>query len=407
VSIIKLQQDMEKFTNKSKEIVFEEISQGYYFVRTFGNVGVVVTNDGVVVIDSSLSPAQAEGVLAKIKEVTEQPVKYLIYTHGHVDHVGGAKVFTREGAKVIAHRNVNSRLDKYKELDKYHYLINTRQFATNFQQGEMMSHFKSPDIVFDQEYVFQLGGKTFNLIHGKGETDDHCIIHIPEDDVVFSGDFIIRSFPNVGNPAKDRRYAKEWAEMMDKIRDLDPKIVFPGHGAAITDKKELELVTSGFKEIMQHVHKSVVKCLNEDKSLDEILEIIKLPKHLEANPYLQQFYGCLDFAIRGTYRRYTGWYDGNPTNLFPESVSTVTKEIRGLIEDEEKIINKAITLIDQNQHRLALHIIDLIILSEGEKLQEAMKIKSQILNHLSTIDDNYMRKNIFANASDELQKKLS
>lgn len=319
MGIENLQKDMKKFAQKSQEVSLEKVKNDYYFVRSFGNVGVVITDEGVVVIDSTLSPVQAKRILADIKQITDQPVRYLIYTHGHIDHVGGARIFKEAGAEIIAHRNVIRRLNKYTELDQFHYLINKRQFATSFESNETMEQFAYPDIVFDQEYTFSLGGKTFQLTHGIGETDDQCIIYIKEDDVLFTGDFIIRSFPNIGNPAKDIRFAKEWSDMMQHIQDLKPKLTFPGHGPYIDDENVFQELTENYKEVTKFIHESVVAGLNADKSLEEMVETITLPKHLEKSPYLAQFYGCLDFAIRGTYRRYTGWYDGNPTNLLPES----------------------------------------------------------------------------------------
>jgi alkyl sulfatase BDS1-like metallo-beta-lactamase superfamily hydrolase len=399
MSILSLQTDMEKFSTQSKEVSFEKVDKDYYFVRSFGNVGVVFTSEGIVVIDSTLSVYQAEGILGKIREVSNLPIRYLIYTHGHGDHVGGAKVFKEEGAQIIAHRNVIKRLDKYSELQRFQNLINERQFATK----RTVVEYEYPDIVYDQEYVFSLGGKTFKMIHGIGETDDQSIIHIPEDDVVFTGDFIIRSFPNVGNPAKDIRYAKEWAKMMETIQGLNPKLTFPGHGPYINDARTFLEHTNAIKESMSFVHECVINGLNAGKSLEEILESTTLPDHLKESPYLKQFYGCLDFAIRGTYRRFTGWYDGNPTNLYPEKRRTVASEMKELIGDEEKILQRVRQLIQDNNHRLGLHLLDVIIESEGETLTEALTLKSTILTYLSEVDDNYMRKNIYHNAAKQLK----
>lgn len=399
MTITSLQNDMKNYAAKTTDIDFQKVTDEYFFVKAFGNVGIVVTNEGVVVIDSTISPAQAESIVTRIKELTDQPIRYLVYTHGHGDHVGGASVFKREGAQIISHRNVIARLNKYEELSPFHNIINERQFATNFRVTQLWEKFVYPDIVYDQEYVFSLGGKTFHLMHGKGETDDQTIIHVPEDDVLFTGDFIIRSFPNVGNPAKDRRYAKEWAQMMDKVRGLKPKLTIPGHGPYIDDPKVFDDQTLAIKESMEFVHESVVNGLNEGKSLDDILDETVLPAHLQESPYLAQFYGCLDFAIRGTYRRYTGWYDGNPTNLYPEKNRTVAAELNSLIADEEKILNRANELVQLNKHRLALHLLDILIESEGKLGKEALTVKAEIIAHLSEVDDNYMRKNIYNNAS--------
>lgn len=406
MSIKGLQKDMKKFAQQSQDITLEKVIENYYFVRSFGNVGVVITDEGVVVIDSTMSPVQAKKILSDIEQITDKPVCYLIYTHGHIDHVGGARVFKEAGAEIIAHRNVIRRLTKYTELDKFHYLINKRQFATSFESNETMESFVYPDIVFDQEYTFTLGGKTFQLTHGMGETDDQCIVHIKEDDVLFTGDFIIRSFPNIGNPAKDIRFAKEWSEMMQHIQELKPKLVFPGHGPYIHEESVFQELTEAYKEVTKYIHESVVASLNNNISLEKMIETIKLPKHLEESPYLAQFYGCLDFAIRGTYRRYTGWYDGNPTNLLPEKVHDVAKEINSLIGDE-KIMARSEELIKRDKHRLALYLLDIIIESNSKLVKEALELKSKVVSQLSEKDENYMRKNIYNNAANELLQKAN
>lgn len=401
-----LQSDMKAYSTGVLNVTIEKVQNNYYFVRAFGNVGIVETEEGLVIIDSTLSVEHAKSILEELKKVTDKPIKYLIYTHGHGDHVGGARIFKEAGAQVIAHRNVITRLNKYKELNKYHYLINKRQFATDFKRTKVNDEHIYPDIVFDYEYQFTLGNKTFHLMHGKGETDDHCIIHIPEDEVVFTGDFIIRSFPNVGNPAKDIRYAKEWAEMMGRIRDLNPKITFPGHGPYITNKKDFDAVTLGYKEILETIHQHVVDYLNKGKSLDEIIQTIRFPSHLKKNPYLQQFYGCLDFAVRGTYRRYTGWYDGNPSNLLPETEDDIASEVIRFIADENVILERVSKLVKMKKHRMALHIVDFIIQGKGKLYENALEIKANILNELSLKDENFMRKNIYKNAEITILKEL-
>ncbi|QQK76579.1 MBL fold metallo-hydrolase [Salicibibacter cibarius] len=371
----------------------EKLGEGFYNATNygFGNVGIVITNEGVVVIDSTISRTGGKAIVDEITKMTDQPIKYLIYTHGHGDHVGGASVLKEQGATVISHRNVIERFNRYTKLRDHHVAINSMQFK---RKQKIKNEYIYPDIVYDFEYTFELGGKTFRLLHGKGETDDATVVYIPEDKICYSGDFIVWSFPNIGNPNKVLRYEREWYEMLDRILKLNPKAIAPGHGRSLLGNEEVQACLSDTSAVLKYLHEECVMHINQGSSLDKMLHEISIPEELANSPYIKQSYGCLEFVIRGIHRRYTGWYDGNPTNLSPSPINDVNQAILDLIGNQEKIIESTRYFVSEGNLQLALHLIDLI-LTENPSDKEMHAFKGELLEQMSEVSNNLFFRNFY------------
>ena len=173
-----------------------------------GNVW-IDTGDGVVLVDTLLSKKAAAKVLEKIHQECGQ-VKYLIFTHGHMDHCGSAVAYMGDNPEVIASSYLPDRLEKYKMLAPHRARIGSQQFniPESFRTGEDWVY---PTKTFLGEMTLKLGNKTFELQTARAETDDICWVWIPEIKTTCIGDLMIRGFPNVGNPWKPTRFALDWA----------------------------------------------------------------------------------------------------------------------------------------------------------------------------------------------------
>ncbi|SDG10937.1 Metallo-beta-lactamase superfamily protein [Fontibacillus panacisegetis] len=366
----------------------------------FGNIGFAITTEGVVVFDSTVSPEGGEAVLAEIRKLTSLPIRYLIYTHGHADHVSGASVFKREGAVVIGHRNIVRRFDRYTKLWSHHMAINGLQFRKNLFTLE--PNFVYPDITYDQEYTFELGGKTFRLVHGKGETDDATVTYVPEDGVVYVGDFILWTFPNIGNPNKVIRYEKEWYQTLERVQSWNPKAIATGHGPALLEPEQIEGALAHNIEVLKLLHERTIDYINKGASEEQAVAEIELPEHLLNSPFLTQVYGTREFVIRGIYRRYTGWFNGNPTHLAPAPTEDVRREITGLIGNTRYVLDRAKELKVNGQTQLSLHLIDLVI-AEPELEKEAIQFKREALLELADQSRNLFYHNFYTVSAEELE----
>jgi len=388
-----------------------------HLIGGLGNCGVVETDEGLVIFDIAIKSFGPK-IFKDLREITDKPIKYIIYSHGHFDHCFGFAPFIKEikekdweMPEVIAHENCVKRFEKYRMLDRYHIWLNDQQFAGKLQ---FSAQTLDPTIIIrgNEKYSFKFGGLTFEIYSEWGETDDAIWLWLPEKKVIFSGDLIYRfSFPNVGNPYKVQRYPKHWALAMERMMEKNADYLAPGHGELIAGKEKVKEQLSIIAEAMNFVHDEVVKRLNEGKWFEQIFhEMVEIfPDKLKNSPHLLPMYGCYEFAIHAVYRLYHGWYDtGNPTDLFPAKSADIAKEFLK-VADAAQFLEQAKKTIEQGNLQLALHLLDVIIKgteSENIILLEALKLKSKVLKQKAHIETSSIATNIINNGVLELKPKI-
>jgi len=399
-----------------------------HFISGMGNTGVVETDEGLVVFDLPIRQ-YSEKTFNEVRAITNKQIKYLIYSHGHFDHAFGYEYFINEikekkweMPEVIAHENCLKRFEKYRILNKYHEWINKQQFASvaGSIQDILVSAQETlhPTIIIQgndseiEKYAFQLGDLTFKIFHDKGETDDSIWLWVPEKEVIFAGDLMVSSFPNVGNPYKVQRYPKDWAIAMERMMEKDPKYLVPGHGPLIEGKEKVRDVLSITSEAMHFVHDEVVKRLNEGKWFEQIYhELLEIcPERFKDHPYLKPMYGCYRFAIHAAYRLYHGWYNtGNPTDLFPAKSDEIAQEFLKL-NSENKYLEHATKLFNENKLQLALHVLDIVIKGTEEKASttfyDALNLKYKILKKIVKEEPSFIASNIINNGANQIKEQM-
>jgi alkyl sulfatase BDS1-like metallo-beta-lactamase superfamily hydrolase len=256
-----------------------------------------------------------------------------------------------------------------------------------------------PDVTYHDRFSFKLGDLTFELRFGMGETDDATWVWIPEKKIVFSGDFIIWSFPNIGNPFKVQRYEIEWAEALEQMASLHPEVLVPGHGPVIRGEK-VQKVCLNTARALRYLHEEVVKRLNRGAWIEQILEEVQLPEDLAKKAYLAPIYGCPTFVIHGIHRRYAGWYDGNPSHLSPSKTTDIAREVVNLAGGPEALLNRAKALKEAGEIQLALHLVDFILNnSETSSLKDAHELKADLLQAKADVESSFIARNILLNGA--------
>eukprot|EP00009_Paramoeba_aestuarina_P006673 CAMPEP_0201513806 /NCGR_PEP_ID=MMETSP0161_2-20130828/5787_1 /ASSEMBLY_ACC=CAM_ASM_000251 /TAXON_ID=180227 /ORGANISM="Neoparamoeba aestuarina, Strain SoJaBio B1-5/56/2" /LENGTH=421 /DNA_ID=CAMNT_0047910159 /DNA_START=73 /DNA_END=1335 /DNA_ORIENTATION=+ len=318
------------------------------FVHSMANALAVDCGEGGVVMIDTGSIIFSGNVYDNVKQWRDSKgkgkVQNVVFTHHHVDHVFGVDHYENEGpVKVYAHSNLPGHFDRYDYTNGYNAHINQRQF----QLGAAMfpSGFRFPDVLYDESLTLKVGNKTFELHHGKGETDDATWVFIPEKKILATGDMFIWCCPNCGNPAKVQRYCKEWAVAMRQMMKLNPEYLFPGHGPPIWGADRVQRALRETAELLESIEEQAVALMNEGKSLAEVVAGVKVPPEVLARPYLRAVYDEPEFIVRNIWRRYGGWFDSYPPNLQPPHPPAIAKEVSSVAGGPVKLANKATSLI--------------------------------------------------------------
>jgi alkyl sulfatase BDS1-like metallo-beta-lactamase superfamily hydrolase len=347
----------------------EEIAAGVAFCRWFANVIVLKTEEGLVLIDTG-GYFNQEATFGLVRGYSTARLHTAIYTHGHVDHACGLPPFVAEAQKnhvarprVVGHRAVAARFDRYKLTAGYNNVINERQFSA---RSNWPTEYIYPDTYFEHQLTVVAGNHKLQCHHARGETDDHCWIYIPQSKVLCTGDFFIWAVPNAGNPQKVQRYAHEWAEALRAMAKVGAEVLAPGHGCPIYGALRVKQALNETAEYLEALHTQTVALMNSGASLDDVLHSVKPPVSLAERPYLQAVYDEPDFIVRNVWRLNGGWYDGIPSHLKPAPEADQAREIVALAGGIEKLTSRAEELAAGDNFQMACHLIDWAVNAEPE-----------------------------------------
>lgn len=366
-----------------------------------GSVGMVITDDGVVIIDTTESEKSAREILKRFRKITDKPIKYIIYTHSHLDHVQGAPVFMEDNPAVIATSVALGKMKKdYVWLRKFvrrSRVIQSGNAAPEYSRPlPVKSPFRRfgkqkepvwPTITFDEEYTFRLGDKTFELYHTTGETPGHLMVWVPEERALFPGDLFYHSFPNLSTPMLESRPVRGWYQSLDRMIAMEPEYLVPGHTDPLTGKETIREVLTDYSRAIRYVYEKTVEGINEGKTADEMARSIKLPPGLAEKPYLREYYGRVSWSVRGIYRKLTGWYDGKGTGLAPLPPRIKARELVRLAGGPDKILDRAIELQKAGEHQLVCELCDVVIAANPDD-KTAHMIKAASLDYLGVANFN-------------------
>ncbi len=356
---------MEEWTTAVSHGAITPVADGIITVHTTyfcGSVTAIRTGEGLVLIDTA-KPDTARRTLEVIRSWDESPIHTVIFTHGHIDHTSGIAVIDAEAdakgvprPRIIAHRNVKRRMERYVASQGFNSLVQGQQFNMSgyvYPVGQ-----RQPDAVYDETLSLAIGGRRFELFHGRGETDDASFVWLPERRVLATGDFVIWVFPNAGNPRKVQRYAAEWAAALRQMEGLKPAILIPGHGPVVFgDERALQMLREG-AEALEYLVGETLALINRGATLDEVLHGVKLPPASLAKPYLAAKYDDPEFLVRSIYHFYAGWFDGDAAHLKPARTAEIATELAELAGGARKLAERAARLSEQGKSRLAVQLAE-------------------------------------------------
>ena len=153
---------------------------------------------------------------------------------------------------------------------------------------------------------------------------------------------------------------------------------------------------------LRYLDGEVVRRLNDGQWQEQILTEVALPEELASSSYLQPLYGCIEFAVRDVMRRYMGWYDGNPSMLFPSTRAEIAREVVGLTGGPDPLLERARSLAASDaigDLQRALHLVDFVIDDGGRRVDEARALKAELLDARAAHERSFVAHNILASAA--------
>lgn len=320
----------------------EVVAPGIWAAIGYGlaNSLLVEGTDGLIVIDTMATLEEGRAVAAEFRKLSDKPLKAIIYTHNHADHVFGAQAFVDVLAddgvpvQVLAHESTADYV--YRVASEYRPILSARSFrmfGTALDDAGFINNGLGPRLAIDADSAFgfvapnrtfaerlttTIAGVDLELVHAPGETADQIFVWLPQTRTLAVGDNLYKAFPNLytirGTPY---RSPKDWAASIDKMRALPVEHVAPSHTRPLHGAEQVQTVLTNYRDAIRYVHDQTVRWTNAGLTPDEIVERVQLPPHLAREPYLQPFYGTPRWSVRSVFAGNLGWFDGNPAQLDP------------------------------------------------------------------------------------------
>ncbi len=381
-----------------------EVGERTWFQSVMSGVTGFETDDGLVLVDTG-TQAFSPSIAGLLRQETAAPVHTAVYTHGHLDHAFGLTSFLAPGQaapRVVAHRALPGRLERYQATPTHNTAINIRQFGGAVPAAGERALFSAeavpPDTLYDDTTTLEVGGVAFELHHCRGETDDHTWVYCPERGVLCPGDLFIYAVPNAGNPQKVQRYPWDWAAGLREMAACEPRSMCPGHGGpTVEDPAKVRRMLLETADYLDAVVGGTLAAL-EDGSPPHVDVVRRVEPPASDSPWLRPVYDEAEFIVRNVIRYYGGWWSGRPSELKPAPRAQVAREVAALAGGAAALARRSREVADTGDLRLACHLAD-YALEAAPSDAEVQRLAAAVYGERAEGETSLMATNIFASAA--------
>lgn len=404
------------------------LSPGIYTATGYAasNVHLLIGDDGIVVIDTTETTRAAENILAELRGISDLPVRMIIYTHSHRDHISGASVFAGDSTPDIVASHLFASdlvdIDTSKPTPDRAMMARTkRQFGMGLSfpeervnlgcgpgdrpmEGMGAGHLRPTVWITEPRVTVRQSGFELELIHAPGETPDHLVVWLADRGILFCGDNFYKSFPNLyairGTAYRD---FEAWAATLDQLIALGADILAPGHSRPVFGKAAVAEVLTDYRDAIRHVIAETAKGMNAGMTPDQLAHAVTLPPALAQKPHLREFYGKVSWAVRAYFTGTLGWFDGNPTNLNRLPPADEAERFIALAGGMGAVVEAATTAAETGDLQWSLELCDRLT-AAGFPGHRPRLLKADCLERLADLEINATARNYYLVSARELRE---
>ena len=375
-----------------------EVAPGIWCSPGLSNTYLLTTDDGRVVVNTGMG-FESQVHRTNFDAVDSSPIRYILVTQGHYDHVGGLETMRDPGTEVVAQANWRHWRDDNERLLSYRANNSAFAFADRLAGGiaAIQQRFgkrlppqaaHSADIEVDDSLVLTVGGRTIELLATPGgETTDSMVVWLPEARVCLCGNTFGPVFGHIPNFVTMRgdRYRDPLTTIasIERVRELRPEVLITGHFDPIRGADRIHAELTRLRDAIAYLHDRTVEGMNAGRDVHTLMREITLPAELEVG----QGYGKVSWDVRAIWENYSGWFHHRSTtelyDIGPEEFNADFVDLVGT----DRVVERAEEHLAAGRPVHAIHLAEAVVHTEPTHARARNVLKTAHQNLLAASEN--------------------
>jgi len=379
-----------------------KVTEGVYSAVGYdiANSIMIEGDDGIIIVDTLSTYEAAKEVITEFRKITDKPVKAIIYTHGHLDHVHGTGAFLEEGPdiEIYAHDshvdfyiNENGVLGPIAAMRTAHAIgaFLPAEGPDRFNAGVFgQSHpgtiaYVTPTQTFSDDLEVEISGIKLKMVFVAGESSDQIYVWLPDKKVLLIGDNAYAEIPNIytlrGAVYRD---PVNYVNALDKMIPLEAEYMVGSHLKPVAGKENIRDILVSTRDATQYIYDQTIRGMNNGYTADELSRMIELPEHLDNHPWLTKIRNDVSAHVKQIYYGNLGWFEGDPVFLNNISIKDRSQKIIEGFGGVDASILSMRDAIDNGEYEWAAELGAYILYSDLDN-EEAKLLQAHVLRVLA------------------------